>query len=152
MSNELRSRADANLVAAAASLRMADPRPPYRDRLRALKDTDPDAFSRALRHYEETVLPALAEGTDAMAVWAQYGQTLAAFSAPGRMMSIDAAGRAGKLALPLKESSLLLHLPDDNSAAVFVAAMPLIASPAQSATLDLLAHGRLALSADPGDS
>jgi hypothetical protein len=150
MSTDLRAAADARLAAAADRLRFADPRPAYRERLRALKDRQPDAFARALEHYEDTVLPALASGDDAMAVWIEYGATIAAFTATGRLVAIDATGRSTPFAKPVGESLLVLHIPDDNAAPVFIAAAPLQPTPAQQATLDLLTGNRVAL--DQGES
>jgi hypothetical protein len=148
MSNDLRAEADSNLTNAIGAAGMSDPRPGYRERLRSLKDRDSSAFERALRHYEDVVLPALATGPDPMGAWVQYGQFLAALTAPGRTVSIDGSGRASKLTLPLQPGILVLQIPDDNSAPVFIAAAPASPTPSQRATLDLLAHGRLAFSGE----
>ena len=145
MSTDLRAAADANLAAAAARLRMSDPRPAYRDRLRLLKDQNPEAFKRALRHYEETVLPALVSEGDVMAAWVEYGAALAAFTAPGRMVWIDGTGASRKYAAPVQEGALILHIPDDNAAPVLPAALPANPTPAQQAAFDLLVTGRLEL-------
>ncbi|MEO5509122.1 MAG: hypothetical protein ABIS27_00730 [Longimicrobiales bacterium] len=150
MSTDLRTAADARLAAAAARLHMADPRPAYRGRLRALKEQQPEAFDRALRHYEDTVLPQLAGTEDAMGVWINYGATIAGFTAAGRLVSIDATGRAAAFALPVCEGTLVLHVPDDAAAPVLIAAAPATPAPAQQATLDLLVNGRLGL--DHADS
>jgi hypothetical protein len=143
MSDDTRARADQNLADAAARLGLADPRPPYRERLRALKEENAEAFAKALRHYEETVLPAVAGGKDVMEAWIQYGVTIAALSSPGRLVSVDATGRANRYMPPVSEGALILHLPDNNASAAMIAAAPVAPTPAQQATLDLLVNGRL---------
>jgi hypothetical protein len=145
MNEDLRTRADLNLTTAARSLGLADPRPAYRERLRLLKDTQPDAFSRALRHYEDEVLPAVADGRNAIDSWVQYGAFLAALSAAGRMMSIDATGYATRYMAPVTENALVLHVPDDNAAPVLIAVAPAAPAPPQQATIDLLVNGSLGL-------
>lgn len=145
MTEDLRNAADRNLTTAAANLGLADPRPAFRERLRILKDNHPDAFASALRHYESGVLPAISGGGDVLEVWVQYGETIAALTAPGRMVRVDATGRAEKYAAPVQEAALVLHVPDQNDAPVLVTIAPVSPTPAQQATLDLLVHGRLGL-------
>ena len=145
MSTDQRASADQNLTEAAARLQLADPRPAFRERLRVLKEEHPEAFARALRHYDETVLPALAAGGDAMAAWVRYGETLGGLTAPGRTVTVDRDGRATKFVPPLAPGSLVLHVPDENGLPVLVAAAPLAPSAAQQATLDLLVNRKLAL-------
>ena len=89
-----------------------------------LKEHDQERFAQALRHYDEIVLPALAGGQDVFEAWVQYGQTLANLSAPGRMMTVDETGRAVAFAAPVRAATLILHVPDDNTMPIFVAAMP----------------------------
>lgn len=145
MTADLRSAADRNLTTAAAGLGLADPRPPFRDRLRFLQANHPDAFATALRHYESVVLPAISGGGDVMEAWVQYGETIGALTSPGRMMRVDASGRAARYAAPVTEASLVLHVPDQNDAPVLVTVAPVSPTPAQQATLDLLVHGRTAI-------
>jgi hypothetical protein len=145
MSDDLRNAADRNLTSAATRLGLADPRPAFRERLRILKDNQPDAFATALRHYETTVLPAIAGGGDVLEAWVQYGETIAALSAPGRMLRVDATGRAERYTAPVTTATLVLHVPDQNDAPVLVTIAPVSPTPAQQATLDLLVHGRLGL-------
>ena len=145
MSADIKALADRNLTAAAARLGLADPRPAYRERLRFLKDERPDAFATALRHYEEKVLPELASGDDAIAAWVQYGEAIAGFTAAGRLITVDAQGRALKFATPVPQGALILHVPDDTAAPVLVAASPASPSPAQQATLYLLVNRKLGI-------
>lgn len=150
MDEQLRTRAEARLKDAAAELGLADVRTHYRVRLRRLRESDPDAFGRATRHYEETVLPALV-GDDPLAVWLDYGRFLASLeTGEAKLTAIDATGRATPLAprAAVHPRSLLLFLPTDGAAEPLVAAEPLQPSAAQRATLDLLVGRRLALSDD----
>jgi hypothetical protein len=143
MDVQLRERAEARLTAAAAELNLADPRPPYRERLRRLRETDPAAFERAVAHYEQTVLPALTTA-EPLTTWLEYGKFLTGGAV--RTTVIDAAGRAGPVAAPVPSGSLVLLIPDEPSADVLIGAAPLQPSPAQQATLDLLVSRSLALS------
>ena len=145
MTDDLRTRADANLTAAAATLRLADPRPAYRERLRILKEERPEAFATALRHYEENVLPAIANDGDVMSAWVRYGAALGAHTAPGRMVRVDETGRASAFAPPVQAGSLILHIPDENSAPILVATAPAEPTAAQQATLNLLVNRKLSL-------
>jgi hypothetical protein len=131
-------------MAAAAALQLGDPRGPLRERLKQLRTTDPEAFGRAVSHYEQEVLPALAEG-DAMAVWLDYARWLGQLTGNGRLTCIDATGRAAPCRAPLEHGALVLFLPEDTAAQAFVAAAPLQPSPAQDATLELLVNRKLSL-------
>ena len=144
MDPQLRTTAEARLEQAAAALGLADPRPPYRDRLRLLRDTHPDAFQRAIAHYETQVLPAMATG-DAIVAWLGYAQFLTGLTADGTLHVIDESGRAAVYTPPLAPNSLALFVPEDTAEAVLVAASPLHISRAQQATLDLLVGRKLAL-------
>jgi hypothetical protein len=147
MSTEVRTRAEARLTEAAAALQLADPRGPLRARLKQLREEQPETFGRAVAHYEEVVLPALAEGDDgdAIAVWLEYGRWIGQLSSNGRLAAIDGTGRAAACKPPLPPASLVLFLPEDHAAAAFVAVAPLEPTPAQQATVELLVNRKLAL-------
>jgi len=143
MDAELRARAESRLAEAARSHGLADPRPPYRERLRLLKQTQPDAFDRAREHYEQRVLHDLA-AHDPLPVWIEYGRFLASLSADGSTLSVDASGRATPWtgeALP----GLVLFVPEDTASEVLVLSQPAEPSPAQRATVDLLVERKLGL-------
>jgi hypothetical protein len=144
MDAELRGRAEARLTAAAAAYGLADPRPPYRERLRVLRENHPAAFEQAIGHYEGVVLPELA-AADPLETWAAYGSYLGGLTAGGRLLDIDASGRAAPWAPPFRAGSLILFVPDDTTSDVLVAVRPLEPSAAQSATIELLADRRLSL-------
>lgn len=145
MTNDMKARGDARLVAALEALGLADPREEYRDRLRTLRETNPDAFDRARRHYESEVLPALAGESDAVECWIEYGGWLADLGAPGRLLEIDGSGRARPWGGSPRPGTLVLHVPDERSAAVLTAAMPRAPTPPQRAAYDLLVLGKLGL-------
>lgn len=144
MESHLRSRAEARLIEAAAGLRLGDPRPPCRERLRRLRESHPDEFRRAIEHYENTALPAIATG-DALAAWVDYAAFLAAMSDEGQLTVVDGTGRARPYAPPPQPGALILHIPDEPAGEVLVVARPEQPTAAQEATLDLLAERRLSL-------
>lgn len=144
MNSELRARAEARLADAAAALDLADPRTPFRERLKQLREGHPAAFDRAVSHYERTVLPLLA-GDDPLGAWLEYGQFLGQLTSDGRLTAVDRAGAAAQFRPPLPAGTLVLFLPEDTSVAPLVTAAPREPSAAQQATLDLLVHRKLTL-------
>ncbi len=120
---------------------LADPRKELRDRLRWLKGAHPEAFERAVRYYEERTLPQLAEG-DPLAAWVEYARELGELTAEGRVVSVDATGRARAWS---GEADLVLFVPSDDRETAFAALSPAEPSPAQRATYDLLVRGRFEL-------
>jgi hypothetical protein len=134
---ELRARADARSDSVLKGAR--DPRDFYRDRLRALKAQDPDAFRRALAYYEDHLIPAVAAGdSDPRAEWLEYGRVLASLAAKGRTVQVDPTGRAAEYTRPVPADHLVLHLPDAPSQPALIVGIPAKLSPAQKATHDLL--------------
>jgi hypothetical protein len=145
MRGDLRVRADARLEAALSERALADPRDGFRARLRWLRETNPELFERAARHYEDEVLPGLAGEEDPVEAWVEYGRYVEELVAPGRTVAIDEFGRAVPYVRPLIPELLVLHVPEDRDAAAVTLAMPRAPSPAQRATCDLLVRGRLSL-------
>ncbi|MCA1790961.1 MAG: hypothetical protein LC667_14225, partial [Thioalkalivibrio sp.] len=97
------------------------------------------AFRRALRYFDETLIPAVAdESSDPLAEWLEYGRLLASLTTPGRAVQIDAGGRARDYARPIAPDALVLHLPDSASQPALVLGLPPKLSPSQRATFDLL--------------
>jgi hypothetical protein len=117
---------------------IADPRGPLRDRLRALRGTA--HFDRVVAHYQEVLVPGVAEGAlDPLSAWLDYARLVAGVS-PGREAAIDAHGREG--GEPAEAATLLIHLPEERGAPVTALRAPADPSPAQQATLALLVEGR----------
>lgn len=133
MDPQLRARAEAEGI--------ADPRPPYRERLRQLRQARPEYFDRAIEHYEQRVLPALA-GDEPLSVWVEYGRFLASLDAEGRTVSIDAQGRASDWARGAP-AGLVLFIPDDTAADVMLLSQPVSPTDAQQATVKLLVDRKL---------
>lgn len=148
MDAELRTRAEARLIEAAEAHALADPRPPFRERLRALREEDRATFDRAIRHYEENVLPELVR-SEPLSVWLEYGRYLATLSSAGSVVRIDETGRAAAWEAT-DPAGLVLFLPDDNPVDVLVLFQPVQLSPAQTATLTLLVERRLSSDAARG--
>jgi hypothetical protein len=137
-----RERAEARLVEALARTGGRDPREYYRERLRALRDRDEQAFQRAREYYETRLLPAVArEESDPLAEWLDYGRLLAELTAPGRTVEIDPSGLAHPYAPPVPADRLVLHLPTSAREPALLVGLPPTLSPAQRASFDLLVKG-----------
>jgi hypothetical protein len=148
VAREARQRADMALEAAlAAGAEIRDPRPYFRPVLKHLREADPQAFSRAIAHFENELVPSLAAGADAVRGWLDYGLLLATAVGPGRLMEVDATGRARPVDDALAARGLVLHIPDSEASPVLVLRHPSTGSPAQDATVELLAEGRVTASA-----
>src|SRR5687768_7002861 len=149
MDSQLRTRAEARLEEAAGALGLADPRPPYRERLRHLREARPDAFQRAIAHYESVVLPAMAD-QDALHAWLEYGRFLATLSGDGDVQLIDESGLARAFNGQSVARHLVLFVPRESSEQVLILAQPSALSDAQRATIDLLVARRLSIGSGAG--
>jgi len=139
MADDLRARADERFEHALRQAGARDPRDFFRDMLRDLKAANPDAFRRALRYFEETLIPTVAdEESDPLAEWLEYGRVLATLTTLGRTVQVDASGRARPYARPAPPDALVLHLPENASHRAMVLGLPPKLSAHQRATFDLL--------------
>ncbi len=137
----MQARADARLAEALATAGRADPRDGYRDALRRLRERRPEAFREALRHYEQSLVPAVASGgTEPLAAWIEYGRLIAELSGSGRWVCVDPTGRARDGADPAA-GDLLLYLLDGATPAALNVTAPAEPSEAQRATVELLVLG-----------
>ncbi|MDX1645633.1 MAG: hypothetical protein R3304_00710 [Longimicrobiales bacterium] len=119
-----------------------DPRPFYRDRLRTLKESDPEGYSTAVAHYTDTLIPSVASGErDPLDAWTEYGRALAEAVASGRTVCIDRSGRSRTYEGPARDH-LILHLPDDRGTRALLVGLPPTLTPAQRATYDVLVAGK----------
>ncbi|MFW6201002.1 MAG: hypothetical protein ACOC8B_00355 [Gemmatimonadota bacterium] len=140
----LKARADERLERALRERGARDPRPGYRDRLRALKHEDSAAFEQALRYFEETLVPAVAdESNDPITCWLEYGVLLAELGGPGRTVEIDATGRAVPREGAAALDRMLLRLPDGKRSPAFPINLPPDPTPPQQATYRLLVERKL---------
>lgn len=143
MDAELRTRAENRLADAARALGLADPRPPYRERLRLLRQSHPEAFTGAIEHYEQRVLPDLA-AQEPVPVWIEYGRYLGSLTGEGSVTRIDEEGRATTWTTT-SPAGLVLFVPDDTASQVLTLCEPLAPSTAQAATIALLVDRKLSL-------
>lgn len=139
MNDTEKARADARTDQALAGSPYHDPRDVYRDRLRNLRKISPSAYSAAVKYYEETLFPALLNETvDPLAAWVEYGRRLGQLTSAGRVVSIDASGRAWDYSTLPDPPALVLHLPEDTAVEALPLAIPRVLSDAQRASYDLL--------------
>jgi hypothetical protein len=142
MSEDTPQKADQVLERVLAETGARDPREFYRDRLRDLKQTNPDGYAEAVAYYRDTLIPAVAGGTQApLDAWTEYGRRLVQALAPGRTMSIDESGKAHPFDEP-RTDRLVLHFPDDKGGRAMLVGLPIELSAAQRATYDVLVSGK----------
>lgn len=148
MSDDVTERADRRLEAALEATGARDPREYYRERLRELKQADPEGYQRAVAYYRDTLLPTVAEGTgDPIAAWTEYGRRLAEALTSGRTVAIDETGRATPYTGP-EAAKLILHIPDGRAGRAILVGLPPQLSRAQRATYDVLVAGKQRLRDD----
>ena len=145
-SDDLNARADARLDEALKREGARDPREFYRERLRELKQANPEGYAAAVVYYRDTLIPQVADGEgDPLAAWTEYGRRLAEALAPGRTLAVDATGRAHPYSAPAPRDRLVLHLPEGKGGRALLVGLPAELSPAQRATYDVLVSGKLKL-------
>ncbi len=148
--DDIRARADARLEQALAAAGVEDPRPACRDRLKALRAENPAAFARAVDYYEHRLLAAIAGGAEPLSQWVDYARVLAEAAGDGRVVMVDATGRArpydGAVAPGAGDtpaaSALVLFLPQDARRGALPLLLPAAPTAAQQASLDLLVGRR----------
>jgi hypothetical protein len=145
MTQDLKAEAERRLAGALAASGLDDGRPAYRRRLRALRESNPAAFEEALRHYDAVVVPALCGDADPVSTWIEYGVWLGGLTGEGRLVSIDASGRASPFHGRYPPGALVLHMPSDSAEEIIPVAVPAAPTAAQQATVWLLIEKRLAL-------
>ncbi|MGH7480552.1 MAG: hypothetical protein ACRELV_00225 [Longimicrobiales bacterium] len=148
MSEDLETRARARLDEALSERAALDPRDSFRDALRALKDRKPAAFEAARRHFEEVVVPRVAEpDSDPIAEWVDYGVELGRQLGGGAIRAVDPTGLAREAGdgATSDPAELLFFIPDDRQMPVLMLAGPVEPSAPQAASRDLLVYRRLSL-------
>lgn len=142
MSDDLTAEADRRLQDALDAVGARDPREFYRERLRELKQANPQGYQEAVAYYRDTLIPTVAGGdAPPLEAWTEYGRRLAEAAAPGRTVSVDGTGRAHPYAPPAAPDRLVLHLPDQPGRALLVG-LPAELTDAQRATFDVLVQGK----------
>ena len=142
MSETLITTAEQALEAALATSGGRDPRDFYRERLRELKQVNPESYRAAGTYYREVLIPEVASGAgNPLDAWIEYGRTLAEALAPGRTVSIDETGKSHNYE-GVDSSGLILHLPHETAARALLVSLPVTMSSAQRATYDVLVKGK----------
>lgn len=140
-----RREAEQRLEAALADQGLADPRPALRERLRTLRESDAAAFDEARTRFDAMMHEARGSAADALDPWIEYGRLLGELTGEGKLMSVDATGRATTYEQPAATGSVVLHLPENPATPALIVLAPLTPSAAQQATLDLLVGRKLSL-------
>jgi hypothetical protein len=143
MAEDPKDEADRLFQEALEAAGARDPREFYRKALRDLRDVDAEAYRKAVAHYEEVLIPAIASGeSDPLLAWREYGRQIAEATASGRTMAIDESGRAEPYSSQTPLERLVLHLPDQKKARAILVSLPPTLSTAQRATFELLVRGK----------
>jgi hypothetical protein len=151
MTDDPVKEADRRLEEALEARGARDPREFYRQRLRDLKEQNPEGYEEAVDHYRNTLIPEVASGEVApLEAWTRYGRRLAEAAAEGRTVAIDETGRARPWSDPDPPplDHLILHLPDAQGQRAVLVGLPGELSSAQRATYDVLVSGRQKLRED----
>jgi hypothetical protein len=144
----IKAEADRRFETAVRATGARDPRDFYRESLRALKESNPKGYDRAVDHFREVLVPGIASGDlEPLRAWRDYGLLLAELTAPGRTVQIDGTGRAEAFSPEAPLDHLVLHLPQEKGVRAILVALPAVPSPAQRATFDLLVSGKQRLPA-----
>ncbi len=146
MDDTMREQAEERLEAALAASGSQDPRGDYRSVLREMKEAHPEAYEKAVGHYQEVLVPGIASGEmEPLAAWRDYGRLIAVLQEPGRTVAIDIEGTAEPFSPETPMDRLVLHLPDAKGPRAFPISVPAALSEAQEATFHLLVFGRVKL-------
>ena len=142
MDDTVKATAETRTAEAIAAGPYDDFREAYRERLRWLKDARAQAFNDAVASYERLVAD-VANGSDPIAKWLEYGRQLGELSGRGKVVGIDESGR--EVPVNGTANQLILHLPHDVSVPALPLAIPRQPSMHQKSTLDLLVRRKLSL-------
>ena len=145
MTDDLHKKADARFEAALAAAGARDPRDYYRSQLRELKQSNPRGYADAVAYYQSTLVTSIAEqDADPLRAWQSFGLRLAQWTAAGRPVVVDPAGRSHPFEPPGKTEDMILHLPDARNGRAVLVGLPPEPSSAQMATYNWLVQGRRA--------
>jgi hypothetical protein len=135
--------ADRRFLGALEQTGARDPREFYRQALRSLRESNAEGYERAVRHFQEVLVPSIARGeAEPLQAWREYGLFLARLTAQGRTVALDDTGRAQPYESDLPLDRLVLHLPDTKGARAILVSLPHDPSPAQRAAYSLLVAGK----------
>lgn len=146
MTDDVTAQADRKLEDALAREGARDPREFYRERLRDLKQANPEGYAKAVAYYRDILIPGVAAGeSEPLEAWTEYGRRLAELLAPGRTVALDGSGRSRPYEAPAPRDHLVLHIPDGKRGRALLVGLPTELTPAQRATYDVLVSGKLKL-------
>jgi hypothetical protein len=137
--SDLRSLADERFRSELVRTGARDPRDFYRERLRALRERNPDGYRAAVRYFENELVPAVVRAnSDPLGEWLDYGCLLARLWVDGSAVQIDTTGASGPYRRPVPLDHLVLHLPTSPREPALAIGLPPSMSAAQNATYQLL--------------
>ncbi len=143
MDESQNARAEERFEEALSRTGARDPREYYRERLKELRTTKPDAYRSAVQYYADTLMPSIADSdADPLEAWWEYGRRIAELSVDGRTVEIDPSGRSHSYSRPTPGDRMVLHLPEGTKGLALVVGLPTNLSQAQMATYDLLVAGK----------
>jgi hypothetical protein len=143
MGDAVREEADRRFQEALERSGARDPRDYYRKALRELRNVDPGEYDRAVAHFQDVLVPSIANGeSEPLWAWREYGRLIAELTVAGRTVSIDETGRAEPFDPDVPTDRLVLHLPDSKGSRAILVSLPPTPSSAQRATYDLLVAGK----------
>jgi hypothetical protein len=143
MDEAMRSEADRRFLLALEESGARDPRDYYRKALRGLKEVNPTGYQKAVGHYQEVLVPSIAEGeVEPLRAWRDYGRLIAEVTASGRTLAVDETGRASPFHDEVSMDSLVIHLPEARGSRALLVSLPPTPSKAQLATYELLVAGK----------
>ena len=143
MDETTRTEADRRFADALEETGARDPRDFYRKALRGLKQVNPAGYEKAVAHFQEVLVPSIAEGSmEPLRAWREYGRLIAEVTVPGRTVSVDDSGRSHPFDSDAPLDRLVLHLPDTKSGRAILVSLPPTPSHAQRATYELLVAGK----------
>ncbi|MGW8265592.1 MAG: hypothetical protein ACWGSQ_04440 [Longimicrobiales bacterium] len=143
MDEAARTAADRRFEEAMEAAGARDPRDFYRQSLREMKESNPEGYDRAVKHFQSVLVPGIASGAlEPLGTWREYGRLIAEEVASGTTVEIDEAGRSRPYSPDSPLDRLVLHLPDQRGMRAILVSLPPSPSPAQRATFELLVRGK----------
>ena len=143
MDRAARTEADRRFQEAMEAAGARDPRDFYRQSLRDLKESNPQGYARAVGHFQDVLVPAIASGeAEPLSAWREYGRLIAEVTAPGRTVEIDETGRSRPYSPDSPLDRLVLHIPDEKGVRAILVSLPPTPSTAQRASFELLVRGK----------
>jgi len=139
----MKKEADQRFEVALKESGARDPRDFYRKALRELREVNPGGYDRAVNHFQDVLVPSIANGeAEPLWAWREYGRLIAEVTTAGRTVAIDETGRSQPFDSAAPMDRLVLHLPDARGGRAILVSLPPTPSSAQRATYELLVVGK----------